>query len=226
MESYSPFQLKKYKEIMSDLFQIIEILEFIEQNLHQPTQLGKWLQLIDIYTNQYPRIALVTYLFVNGKERNDNLYHFLESLIRYIYYYGSTTRIKFEIYSINKKICSNQIIDNYYRKDIEADYFDYLGALKYGYALLAFYVDREKSISFYRTKKVINWKDKKKLNDLGWSDDDIEKNLNKLGNFFVLNANEKSIFLSIEEYSIKDLEKRDNRLRKKLVTFFRGIGDE
>jgi hypothetical protein len=91
---------------------------------------------------------------------------------------------------------------------------------------LAFYVDRETSISFYRTKKVINWKDKKKLNDLGWSDDDIEKSLNKLGNFFVLNANEKSIFLSIEEYSIKDLEERDKRLREKLVTFFRGVSNE
>jgi len=222
LQSYSPFQLKRYREIMDDLFKIVEILEFIEIEKNKSSTFSKWLQLINIYTNQYPKIALVTYLFINKIKIDSKLYDFLESLVRYIYYYGSTTRIKFEIYSINKKICSNQLIDNYYREDIDKEYFNYLGSLKYGYALLAYYVDKDISLAFYATKKIINLKDKKKLHELGWSDENIEKILNKLGNFLVVDANMKTNSTLLKDYTYKDLLDRDEQLRDKLVKFFKG----
>jgi len=142
-EKYSPFGLKKYKEVLDDLFKIIEILQFINQERLKGNKHSKWLQIIEAYTNQYPKFAVVVYLFVNGFSINENLISFLKSLIRYTYFYGSTTRVKFEIYSIIKQICSNKEIDNYYA-DVNVEYFKYLGRLKYGYAILAFYLSNEK----------------------------------------------------------------------------------
>ena len=133
-KTYSPFELKNYNKILDDLFAIIEILNYIEQTKREKSELSKWLQIIDIYTNQYPKYAVVTYFFINKirDEKQDIL--FLQSLVRYAYYQGSTTRVKFEIYTIIRQICNNKKIDNYY-KEVSIDHFDYLGRLKYGLSI-------------------------------------------------------------------------------------------
>jgi uncharacterized protein with ParB-like and HNH nuclease domain len=65
---YSPFNLKNYDEILEDLFSIIEALEFIKEEKTKETELAKWLQLVEIYTNQYPKIALIIFLVINKEE--------------------------------------------------------------------------------------------------------------------------------------------------------------
>jgi len=236
-KDYSPFNLKKYKEVMDDLNKIIEILEFINQEKHKSSELAKWLQLIDIYTNQYPKLALVVYLY-NKKESEKINYSILESIVRYAYYNGSTTRIKNEIYNIIKKISQNMSIDNYYH-NVTTDYLDYLGNLKYGYALLAFYSDKQKSIKKYYIDKIINLKDKKNLN---WTEKELETFVNSLGNFIVLDIPKKNILIdkkityyqnsnnnkikedakSLSSLSYDSFIKRDNILKERLVKFFRG----
>jgi uncharacterized protein with ParB-like and HNH nuclease domain len=237
LKEYSPFSLRKYKEVMDDLNRIIEVLDFIHQEKQQSSELAKWIQLIEAYTNQYPKIALVVYLYKNINAI-DLSYKPLESIVRYAYYYGSSTRIKFEIYTIIKKICHNEVIEEYY-KAVEESYFDYLGTLKYSYALLAFYSDKKKSLPSYSIDKIINLKDDKVLD---WEKNKLEFFVNSLGNFIVLDMPKKNLLLekkiayyqtsndptiqndshTLSSLAYSDFIQRDRKLKEKLVRFFKG----
>jgi len=181
----------------------------------------------------------LTYFFSNGYDQNNAAIVFLKSLIRYIYYQGSTTRVKFEIYSIIKNIFINKPISEYYYKDITVDYFDYLGRLKYGFALLSFYFKNE-VLSNYHIEKFISYKDEQYLTD-DWKEIQWEDFIDSLGNFVVLDIPKKNIALpkKIQYYSnsnVKEVnelsekrftyqvfKERDNVLKERLVKFFKGI---
>lgn len=230
-KDYSPFNLKKYKEVMDDLFEIISILEFINQEKQQETQLAKWLQLIEAYTNQYPKNALVVYMYVNKDRAEDSISKFLEKIVRYSYYHGSTTKIKTEIYNIIRQISKKEKIDDYYIKDISLEYFNYLGNLKKGYALLSEYATRDTAFKKHYIDKLITLKDAKKLK---WEEEQIENFLNSLGNFIVSQQQRKNITLEkkLSYYKLNlnlDYEsfvKRDKKMKEKLVVFFKGIDNE
>jgi len=239
LEKYSPFELKKYKEILDDLFKIVEILEFINREKNKETELAKWLQLVDIYTNQYPKFAVVTYLYINhldSEELEKNFILFLKSLIRFIYYKGATTSIKFEIYNIIRQICNRQNIDNYY-VEIEYDFFNSMGRLKYGFALLAFYSDRKDALINYNIDKIITVKDKNSLN-YEWGN--LENIYDRLGNFIVLEISKHNVTfnkkleyyktskleevkqLTTNEFCYQKFNERDTNLKEILIKFFKG----
>jgi hypothetical protein len=230
-KDYSPFNLKKYKEVMNDLFEIISILEYINQEKQQATKLAKWLQLIESYTNQYPKNALIVYMYVNKDRKEEDISKFLEKIIRYSYYHGSTTRIKTEIYNIIKQISSKEEISDYYQENITSEYFDYLGNLKKGYALLSEYTDRETAFSKHYIDKLISLTDNKILQ---WEEEQIEDFINSLGNFIVSEKPKKnmSIEKKLKYYSLNisldydDFMKRDKEMKEKLVKFFKGNIDE
>jgi uncharacterized protein with ParB-like and HNH nuclease domain len=230
-KDYSPFNLKKYKDVMNDLFEIISILEYINQEKQQATKLAKWLQLIEAYTNQYPKNALVVYMYVNRDRKEEDISKFLEKIIRYSYYHGSTTRIKTKIYNIIKQISSKEEISDYFQKNITSEYFDYLGNLKKGYALLSEYTDRETAFSKHYIDKLISLKDNKILQ---WEEEQIEDFINSLGNFIVSEMPKKnmSIEKKLKYYSLNisldydDFMKRDKEMKEKLVKFFKGNIDE
>lgn len=237
-EKYSPFELKKYQEILADLFKILEILEFIDQEKHKRGELAKWIQLIEAYTNQYPNFAVVAYFFENGFNIGDRLITFLKSLVRYIYFQGSTTTVKFEIYTIIKQICSQQEIDDYFR-EVNFEFFDYMGRLKYGYSLLAFYLNQQRPLSTYNIDKLINLKDKIHMNS-EWENIELENVIDSLGNYIVLDIPKKNIpfnkkkeyYLNsnieevkqvlMDKFSIDTFNQRDKLLKERLIQFFNG----
>ncbi len=227
---YSPFHLKKYKEVMNDLNTIISILEYINQEKQKATRLAKWLQLIEIYTNQYPKNVLIVYLFDKIDKDfidEDSLSDFLKKLVRFSYYHGSTTKIKFETYNMIVQISKGNDIQDYYKGSITEEYFDYLGNLKKGYALLATYLDKNQAYASYNIDKLVSLKDNKILK---WTDEQIENYLNSLGNFIVSDKPKRNISVDkkLEYYGLnQDLEyeffeSRDKKLKEKLVSFFRG----
>ncbi|MCD9575510.1 DUF262 domain-containing protein [Flavobacterium soyae] len=237
-EKFSPLEVKKYKDVLADLFKILEILEVINQEKIKETEIAKWIQIIDAYTNQYPKYAIVNYLFVTEINLDNDFTYFLKSLIRYIYYLGSTSTVKFEIYNIIKQTSSGLTIGSYYRNDITQDYFNYLGRLKKGFALLAFYITKKTALPTYNTDKIINLKDKKLLSD-DWRDIDLNSIIDILGNQVIIDIPKKNISIikkkeyyshseikeikyifSNKNFSYHDLEKRDKELKNRLVTFF------
>lgn len=237
-ETYSPFELKKYKEILDDLFRILEILEFISQEKNKGEEFAKWIQIVEAYTNQYPNFAIVTYFYENGFNVDDRTIKFLKSLVRYIYLQGSTTTVKFEIYTMIKQICNQQNISEYF-KEVNLDSFDSMGRLKFGYSLLSFYLRQEKPLRTYNIDKLINLKDKGYLN-YDWENIDLENVIDSLGNFIVLDIPKKYISFDrkeiyyqnsdIEEvkqilssgFSYNSFKKRDIELKRILVDFFNG----
>jgi len=239
-ERFSPFELKKYKDILNDLFKIIEILELINQEKIKQTEIAKWLQIIEAYTNQYPKYAIVNYLFVKEQALDENFVSFLKSLTRYIYFQGSTSTVKFEIYNIIKQVSWNIDVSQYYKEEISADFFNYLGRLKKGLALIAHYLQDPKALPTYNLDKIINLKDKKLLSE-DWNEIELSSIIDLLGNLIILDMPKKNIPFnrkheyftksSIQEikalfkngnFTYNDYREREKELRNRLVKFFSG----
>ncbi|MDD6517822.1 MAG: DUF262 domain-containing protein [Prevotella sp.] len=72
----SALNMKRYNEIIDDLSKITDILMWLNAPEKLNTSIAILLQLINNYTNQYPKYALVNYLFVYGMEQNENLVTF------------------------------------------------------------------------------------------------------------------------------------------------------
>ncbi len=232
----SPFNEKNYKEILEDLFKVIEVIEFINQKSNQNTVLAKWLQLIIRYTNQYPMFLLVVYIFKNGFE-DKNIIEFTKSLVRYIYYKGATTTIKFEIFNMISNIVHNREIDKYIESGIKIEDINISERLKNGYALLSFYIIQDKAISNYDIDKLVTHKD-----SLNWDKKNIEFLQNSLGNIIILDIPKKSITIDkkaiyykesklenikeiiplLESFTYQNFLERDKELKSNLLKFFRG----
>lgn len=237
-EKFSPFELKKYKEVLTDLFKIIEVLELLNQEKVKESELAKWLQIIDAYTNQYPKYAIVNYLYVHDLNLDVKFIEFVKSVTRYVYYQGSTSTVKFEIYNIIKQTSLTMPVDAYFRDGIAANYFNYLGRLKKGFALLAFYLKVEKSLPTYNVDKIINLKDEKFLSK-DWEKVNLNDILDSLGNFLILDIPKRNITINKKaeylnrsniddikelfktgDFSYSDFLKRDQELKNRLVSFF------
>ncbi|WET69109.1 DUF262 domain-containing protein [Sphingobacterium sp.] len=241
-EKFSPFENSKYRAVLEDLFKIIGILELLNQEKVKSTEAAKWIQIIEAYTNQYPKYAIVNYLFVNNSSLGNDFVSFLMSLTRYIYYLGSTTTVKFEIYNIIKQTSFNLEVSQYLRPDITTEYFNYLGRLKKGFALLSYYLSVPQPLPSYNVDKILNLKDEKYLPE-AWNDDlDLENVVEMLGNYIIIDLPKKNIIFTkkpeyynksnIQEiksifkndkFSPGDLIERDETLKNRLLKFFRGI---
>lgn len=237
---YSPFETKNYNEVLDELFKVMTVIEFIGKEKNKNTELSKWLQLIEIYTNQYPKMALIVYLFVNEFDNKKEIIDFLKKLVRFTYYVGSTSTIKFKIFNIIRDVSINKTIDDFIENDISIEYFDYLGLLKNGYALLAFYLTQNIALESFTIDKLINYKDEKYL--INWTKEQIETVANKLGNFVILDLDKKNLTIDkkadyyinsgikelsslsskLKDFEYKDFEERDKNLKETLVKFFKG----
>lgn len=150
---YSPFKKKTYKEILNDLSRIVDAVEFFESRKQQAdNELAKWFQLIDLYTNAYPKDAIIVYLVQNDLSSNNNtVVKFAQSLVRQSYAKGSTTYIKNDIYDLTIKIMYNKW-EVFYDKDYICP--DGFGRLYRGFELLEKYLDpNQLSIYPYKLKR-------------------------------------------------------------------------
>lgn len=237
LKPYSPLKNNEhgYDLILNELYQIVEINIFINDILSMKIELTKWFQLINIYTNQYPKIALVVYLYklieegLNLEEFKNNLVDnkqsnikkevelFSQKIIRYIYYKGATTTIRTEIYNIIKQIMWNQEIAQYYNK-VDIGYFENLGKLKNGYALLNYYLSNNEIVNNMKFYKIITYKDKK-LNE---ENSDL---YSKLGNIKVLDT---GIRIKLQNDFFKDQDninyvlEHDEIYKKNIINFIKG----
>lgn len=237
---HSPLELNKYKDVLDDLFKIITILELLNQEKVRSSEPAKWLQIIDAYTNQYPKYAIVNFLFSNDLNTDQRFVEFLKLLTRYVYFQGSTTTVKFEIYNIIKQTSLNLVINDYFRNDVDSNYFRYLGRLKKGFSLLAFYLNHSTVLPTYNVDKVINLKDKRQLSD-DWNSVNLDDVIDCLGNFVILDIPKKNIVYNKKQeyysssmlsevnsifhdgdFSYKNFLERDRILRERLTIFFSG----
>ena len=231
---------KSQIDVVSDLNHILDLLTSYNEKKNEKTILASWLQLIDTYTNNYPRFAVVAYLFHNGFENEEQLIDTLKKIVRYCYYMGSTTMVKYGIYTIIKQVSHQLPVDEYYQENVTIDSFNYLGRLKYGYALLAHYLEQPEAFVYYDTDRLLTSKDIKYL-PTDWKGHDLNEHLDDLGNLAILdhcrvlkkyteklkiyakteNTELKQFFVEHpNDISYKELRKRSIYKKKLLVSFF------
>ena len=142
-EPFSPLKLDNYQELLGKLFRILEILCFCRENRWNGSELSPWLQIINEYSNNYPNYAIVSYLYKNNTLDNPhdsaNLIRFIQSIIRYCFLNGATANVKFEIFNIIRDVMKGKEVA-LYNCQVPSEFFNSIGRLKNGYALLAHYL--------------------------------------------------------------------------------------
>lgn len=239
----SPLLIESYDKVLNDLNKIIEAISWVKEASTNKDELSAWLQLISVYTNQYPLYVVVAYIFKNPNPESYKVTSLLQSLIRYCYYKGATTSVDNEIYSIICNIMHNEDIKSYKQISIEKSYFDRLGKMRVPYALLAYYLDNPKGLEYFSVDRILSNKDL----DLTFGNEssftEIKKMLDSLGNAIVIDCPRrygsfekramyyyrnsditevKSILSLNNRPSLSAIEQRDKVIKDRLVKFFKG----
>ena len=209
-EPFSPLKTLTYKEVLEDLNKILSILKYMNKERGDSDEVGIWLQIINAYTNQYPTYALVVYLYYNNvdtEEERQRFITFLQSLIRYCFYMGSTTSVKFNIYNMIKVIANKGEIDANY-VDVTPENFNHLGRLQNAFALLAYYLDSKEAIpTRFTVDKIVNLRDENLLGE-DWKYQYLSDICNSIGNLVVLDL-PKRYNSVVEKYDYYKLSKSD-----------------
>ena len=203
---------KGYEEIMDELERIDAVLQRYDMEACRETSLAKWLQLINIYTNAFPKYAAVAYLYRNGFDNIRELEKTMKDIVRYCYSMGSTTYVKYGIYYIIRQVMNGQKIE-IVPKDVNEFSFIYLGKLKWGYALLAEYLQREAAWRHFCCDHVLSARDIQHMGG-SWSEERWEFAADCLGNLMVAGT---------QKYSPNYAEKRNyymNTCGRELREFF------
>ena len=240
-EAFSPLKTLTYKEVLEDLNKILSILKYMNKERGDSDEVGIWLQIINAYTNQYPTYALVVYLYYNNvdtEEERQRFVTFLQSLIRYCFYMGSTTSVKFNIYNMIKVIANKGEIDANY-VDVTPENFNHLGRLQNAFALLAYYLDSKEAIpTRFTVDKIVNLRDEDLLGE-DWKYQYLSDICNSIGNLVVLDLPKrynsvvekydyyklskseyvKSVFTE-PTFSYEDWHTRNKHLKQVLADFF------
>lgn len=239
----SPLLIESCDKVLDDLNKIIEAISWVKEASTNKDELSAWLQLINVYTNQYPMYAVVAYIFKNPNPELRKVISLLQSLIRYCYYKGATTSVDNEIYSIICNIMHDENIKNYEQDTIEKSYFERLGKMRVPYALLAYYLDNPEGLEYYSVDKILSNKDLDLTLGNESSFTEIKKMLDSLGNAIVIDCprrygtlekraiyyyknsdipENKRVFTLNSRPSLSFIEQRDNAIKDKLVKFFKG----
>ena len=240
-DSNSPLNHKGYSEVMADLTHVLEVLREIKAESQKETELAAWLQLIYAYSNNYPLYATLCYAYKYGlKENQDQAIEFLKSVVRYCYYQGATSVVKFEVFNIIRQLFIKLPVKPYYQKSVSESYFNQLGRLKYGYALLAHYLQQTEATQGYTIDKLLTSKDLYQMNEVE-EQIDYYSHSEDLGNFVVLDVSKKNLtypnkrgyyletnikslksFLEAHEtLTLEDVQTRTDALKTILVKFFK-----
>lgn len=151
---YSPFKKKTYKEILDDLNQIVSAIEFFDiRKRTSNDELAKWFQIIDLYTNSYPKDTIIVFLVKNKLMDNNETVEFTKSLVRQSYVKGSTSYIKYDMYDLMIKVMHDKW-EIFYDKNYKFIRYISFGKLYRGFELLEIYLDSNQlSIYPYKLKR-------------------------------------------------------------------------
>ena len=212
------FKERTYSEVMDDLLQITASVEFYKKNIVNSTDpsLMKWFQLINEYTNNYPKDTLILYIFKNKsfEDYNSSLIDFTKNLVKYSYYRGSTTYIKHEMYKLMIEVI--KIPDYKYSvkiNNIGVDDLYFFGRLYKGFGLLNIYLDEATIPTYPYYIKRLRDMTKYKYPQYSYYD--------KIGHTIVLDSDKKAYeSINFEDFDEQSYNMRREELRTKLISFF------
>lgn len=239
VNSLSPIVNKGYEDVMNDLFRILDVIRYIElQKNRKESECGKWFQVIDAYSNNYPLTAIVVYLFIQGTDNEANIVRFTKSVIRYAYAFGSSRSVKFGIYNIICSVANKRTYSDNLRSGVGDFNFSSSGRIKEGFAMIAYYHNNP----IVTSPSIDRWISGKDYDTLPseWKDEKHREQLDSIGNYLVLDvqrvsapfryrvevykntklAEVKELIESGSDMSIKNFNKREDDKRKIIEEFF------
>lgn len=229
LDPISPLNHNDYQYVVNDLMKIISILYFLSEESQNKSNAMPWLQILDQYTNQYPRFATVAYLYANDDRKDFVL--FLKYLVRYCYGYGSSSSIKFNIYIMISNIMQHLNLESNIQLEKNVD-FDTPGRLKKGFAMLAYFLSKNVPLSNTYTFSMLIKNNQKSQIKVDLQENKIDEIIGSLGNYMIFPKSEPtqhtyfSIYNSLRNVScftqqeINTILQRNNQIKKLLSTFF------
>ena len=155
----SPFKTKNYNEILEDLIEIVGTIQLFQ--MIRDSKMGeitKWFQLIELYTNNFPKDLIIIFMIKN-KDIEETI-KFAKSLVRYCYFRGSTTSIKYDIYEMTIRVMHNSWEEFYPKEPLDINTFSFSGRLYKGFTLLGAYLNEKQEVvnpySFKRIKDIVS----------------------------------------------------------------------
>ena len=150
---------RNYKEILEKLDIILEAINLFEKNRKMSNkELAKWFQLLELYSNFYPKDTMIVYLVKNDLNTGEQTEKFAKNLVRECYSKGSTTTIKFDMYDLMVKIMFSEKIKPRVSDGLD---FEYLGMLYKGFGLLGAYLNKDQQAIYpyemLRMRDIVNF---------------------------------------------------------------------
>lgn len=229
---FSPLQLMNWKDFLSELFHIVDILEYLRTEQNRETKVAAWLQIIDAYTNAYPRYAIVVYIYTYGIDDSHSFIDFLKKLARCVYARGASSTVKFDIYSMIKDISANVILQDYAYSFLSKDSLYSSSRLRKGFSLMAFYLEHPTAIANVTVDRIVPLGSRFKIDKYEHLDPDMLGNqwvldsMSKKGTsdkrteYMLLNFRNDKIDIKENLPTMDELERRDERITNLLLKFF------
>jgi len=236
---YIPLRKQDYQKVMKDLYKIAIAMDTFNQCIKNSynsqdrySEFTKWFQVIDAYSNSYPRFVIFVYLYYNSSLNNsdklilndkqiDDLLLLSQNIIRYSYPHTSSMKIKFEIFKMIREIANNKKY-NFANKieKLPKDYFlsfRVQDGRKNGLTLLAIYLDPQQTPIYpYYFHTIITNQNKKDLNQT-WEDKQIKSSIGSIGNLLLTDFKQKTQALNqrvnaYNESKVIDLKELSTKL--------------
>jgi|GEM_PF-352530 len=236
---YRPLRKQDYQDVMQNLYKIAIVMDTFNQcikngydNQHRYSEFTKWFQVIDAYSNSYPRFVIFVYLYYNSSLDNsdklilndnqiDDLLLLSQNIIRYSYPHTSSMKIKFEIFKMIREIANNRKYNfaDKIEKLKKDDFFSLRvqDGRKNGLTLLAIYLDKQQqAVDEYYFHTIITNQNKKDLNQT-WTDEKIKSSISSIGNLLLTDFKRKTQALNqrVEAYKtskVIDLQNLSTKL--------------
>ncbi len=236
--SYSPLQQgKNVNDILGDLHDITSVCSYITEKINSENELSMWFQIIDGYSNKYPKIALIVFLYHQvyrkgihfDKLSSKSTINFCKKLVRYVYSQGATAGVKSEIFSMIKNIIWDLEIDDYYDLTFDKDVLEKPSKILIrGFSLLAYYLlHQENDIQYIKPydklTKIISpnssrfHQEQYHIEELYGIHNSTKKLIDSLGNYIFF---DKEKFAN--NFDILDIEDRNNKIVSAIVNFMQG----
>lgn len=149
----SPFNGGDWSSIVSNLKTIVNVLQQINGYLNEHSKIGILCRIITLYTNKYPRSALVAFLYkyhtnVLSNLTEESVKNFLHILIKTCYIEGSTTEVRLKIFDLIARVLNERPYDSIQKKDFNTNIISDPKGLRRGLTLLFYYLVEPNLINY------------------------------------------------------------------------------
>lgn len=235
----SPLTHSNYDVTIDSLKIIADIYDRIHNFAFESKEIVAWLQVLSLYTNNFPRYAIIAYLFKNTDLDEHDFVEYLKSIARCVYYAGSTTSVKFSIFSIIEHMSSGKEISDYSRPDFVFSDLSTSSRLLSGLSLIAYYQAGNETLDKPIIEKFVYESEIKQCNGNFLLSGITSNNIYILANCLVLGKSIRSLscvnrlshvsqlgtkksFLTSPSLDPENFEKRQSLIESQLTAFFTG----